>query len=89
MKKFLAGLALLLLSGLLQSLSAQPKKYYQEPTWKPRIFLNYDEVVRSDFFPASPEVKLTYHDPGFDESRLGKVPAPGIHPRVLITPDDL
>lgn len=89
MKKLFAALALLLLTGLFQMLSAQTKKYYQEPTWNPRIFLNYDEVVRSDFFPPSPEVKLTYHDPAFDAGRLGKVPAPGVHPRVIITPDDL
>jgi hypothetical protein len=88
MKNLLAGLAIILI-GLFPTLSAQPKKYYQEPIWQPRIFLPYGDVIKGDFCPPSPVVPLTYNDPTFDESRLSKVPAPGVHPRVLITPTDL
>ncbi|MEI8087194.1 MAG: FN3 associated domain-containing protein [Paludibacter sp.] len=73
------------------NLSAQTtvRSYYQEPTWKPRAILPYDDAINGNFWPKSPAVNNTYIDPNFDEQRLGKVPAPGIHPRVLITPDDV
>jgi hypothetical protein len=71
------------------SISAQNRSFYQEPTWQPRIFLPYDEVIKGNFCPPSPVVSLTYNDPTFDENRLSKVPAPGVHPRVLVTPTDL
>lgn len=89
MKKLLAGIAIFCFAATNQPITSQSSRYYQEPTWKPRKFLNYEEVIRGDFFPASPDVKLTFNDLTFDESRLSKVPAPGIHPRVIITPDDL
>jgi hypothetical protein len=37
----------------------------------------------------SPSMELRYSDRGFAWSRLSKVPPPGIHPRVLLSPDDL
>lgn len=40
-------------------------------------------------FPPSPQVPFTYDEAGLDRQRLGKVPAPGVHPRVLISPDQL
>jgi hypothetical protein len=85
MKKHLILILLLITSGIF----AQTRRIYQEPSWSPRIFLPYEEVVKGDFCPPSPTVPLTYNDPAFDETRLSKVPAPGIHPRVLITPADL
>jgi len=69
--------------------TAQTHTYYQEPTWKPRAVLPYDDAINNDFWPKSPEVKLTYNDPTFDKSRLSEVPAPGIYPRVLLTPKDV
>lgn len=87
-KKHLKAIAIIVFF-ITSSLNAQPRKFYQEPTWQPRIFLPYDEVIKGDFCPPSPEVPLTYNDPTFNESRLSKVPAPGVHPRVLITPTDL
>jgi hypothetical protein len=34
-------------------------------------------------------VHLVYNDKGFDYSKLGKVPAPGIHPRMFTSPSEL
>ena len=42
-----------------------------------------------DRFPASPAVNVQYNDAGFAKERLSKVPAPGIHPRILLSPEDL
>ncbi len=63
--------------------------YYQEPTWNPRAILPYADAIKNNFWPASPAVEVNYKDTFFDESKLSKVPAPGIYPRVLITPEDL
>lgn len=65
------------------------RSYYQPPTWKPRAILPADDALRGDFWPKSPPVTVDYDDPGFAEDRLGEVPAPGVHPRVLITPSEL
>ena len=67
----------------------QNRQYYQEPTWKPRAILSYEDAISGTFWPKSPAVTNTFSDPGFSEERLSKVPAPGVHPRVLITPDDV
>lgn len=64
-------------------------QYYAEPAWQPRALLPYRDAIHNDFWPPSPEVKIDYNDVLFDESKLSKVPAPGIHPRVLITPEDV
>jgi hypothetical protein len=69
--------------------NAQTRKYYTEPTWQPRAILPYADAINNDFWPASPKVETDYNDPDFDETRLSKVPAPGIYPRVLITPTDV
>jgi hypothetical protein len=63
--------------------------YYQEPTWKPRAILPYDDAIDNRFWPASPVVPSHYVDPGFSESKLSPVPKPGVYPRVLITPTDV
>lgn len=65
------------------------REYYREPTWKPRAILPYEDAVSGTFWPKSPQVNNNFSDTGFDEQRLSKVPAPGVHPRVLITPDDV
>lgn len=84
-KEILAGLFLMCSAGLL----AQQRSYYQEPKWKPRTALTYEEVIEGSFWPKSPEVSKGTPDLTFDASRLGKIPAPGVHPRVLITPDEV
>ncbi len=65
------------------------RQYYQEPAWKPRAILPYEDAISEKFWPESPKVNNNYNDPGFSEERLSKVPAPGVHPRVLVTPDDM
>jgi hypothetical protein len=65
------------------------RSYYQDSTWKPRPILPADDALRGDFWPASPKVEVDYQDPGFNEERLSRVPAPGVHPRVLLTPSDV
>lgn len=69
--------------------SAQQIDYYKEPTWKPRAVLPYQDAINNDFWPASPKVDADRNDAGFDMSRLSQVPAPGIYPRVLLTPTDI
>jgi hypothetical protein len=88
MKKFFAVLCLTEMVFSI-GLYAQIRSYYHEPKWKPRISLTYDEVVNGTFWPKSPEVDKGTPDKSFDFSRLGKIPAPGVHPRVLITPDEV
>ena len=65
------------------------RAYYQLPTWKPRAILPTDDALSGKFWPASPLVHVTYDDPGFDEAKLSQVPAPGVHPRVLMNPTDI
>jgi hypothetical protein len=52
--------------------------------------LSADEVLDGKYpFPPSPKVDVRYDDSGLDHARLGKVPPPGVHPRLLISPDQL
>lgn len=55
----------------------------------PRAILPYNDAINNNFWPRSPQVNNTYNDPGFDEARLSEVPAPGIYPRVLMTPKEV
>jgi hypothetical protein len=68
---------------------SQNRQFYQEPTWKPRAILPYEDAIKGNFWTKSPAVTNTFSDKGFNEERLSKVPAPGVHPRILITPDDV
>ena len=88
MQKKIAGIFFLIVF-LLQQSTAQTRQYYKEPLWKPRAILPYADAIHNNFWPASPKVEVDYNDPGFDNNRLAKVPAPGIYPRVLITPDEV
>ena len=52
--------------------------------------LSADQVLNGESpFPPSPEVKVETRNEGLAAERLSKVPAPGIHPRLLISPGDL
>ncbi|MEI6322905.1 MAG: chitobiase/beta-hexosaminidase C-terminal domain-containing protein [bacterium] len=87
-------LGLLLLASLFcLNLSADqtnsPSDYYHDPAWKPRAILPAADALKGDFWPASPKTKVDYNDPTFDPSRLSAVPAPGVHPRVLMSPSDI
>ncbi len=59
----------------------------------PRIFTPAEKVEKSlngtwDF-PPSPQVAWAPNEQGFAKDRLFRVPAPGIHPRILFAPEDL
>ena len=87
--KFLLPLCLFSV-GAVQAVASEPARpFYTEPAWKPRAVLPAADALRGDFWPASPRVKVDYVDPGFDSTRLGTLPAPGVHPRVLVTPADV
>jgi len=52
--------------------------------------LSADQVLKGESpFPPSPEVQFSTNNEGLAKSRLSKVPPPGVHPRLLISPDDL
>lgn len=92
----IAGLvSTLCVSGALAQLPAPPsdspnfRQYYQDSTWQPRAILPATDSLSGTFWPKSPEVHITYDDPGFDPSRLSPAPAPGVYPRVLLTPTDI
>lgn len=82
-------LALVLVNLLSIDVFSQVHQYYQEPTWQPRAILPYTDAINNDFWPPSPKVDVDYNDPSFDNTKLAKVPAIGIYPRVLITPTDV
>jgi len=65
----------------------EESSFYKEPAWVPRATMPYADCINNDFWPASPEVHSHFIDPAFDESRLAKIPPPGVHPRVSITPE--
>jgi hypothetical protein len=52
--------------------------------------LSADEVLDGGYpFPPSPPVETAVNLEGLDAVRLGTVPPPGVHPRILISPDQL
>jgi hypothetical protein len=51
--------------------------------------LSAEEVLNGIYpYPPSPASPVGERAEGFDASRLGKVPAPGVHPRILTSPDE-
>ena len=69
--------------------SEESRPYYKHSTWQPRVTLPAADALRGDFAPPSPAVKVDYTGAGFAEDRLSKVPAPGVHPRVYFSPEDI
>jgi hypothetical protein len=52
--------------------------------------LSAEEILDGGYpFPASPEFPVTYDATGFAPERVSKVPPPGVHPRILLSPEDL
>jgi hypothetical protein len=52
--------------------------------------LSAEQVLDGAYpFPPSPTVDVKYDTTGFDADRISKIPPPGVHPRILISPDDL
>lgn len=51
--------------------------------------LSAEDVLNGVYpYPPSPKSPVGQRAEGFDASKLGKVPAPGIHPRILTSPDE-
>lgn len=52
--------------------------------------LSAEEILDGAYpFPPSPRVEVRDDPEGFAAGRLSKVPPPGVHPRILISPEDL
>ena len=52
--------------------------------------LSAEDVLNGKYpFPPSPEVKFRNDLSGFASGRVSKAPAPGVHPRILLSPEDL
>lgn len=66
-----------------------PREFYQDSSWQPRAHPSVADVLRGDFWPASPKVDVAYDTPGFAAEKISPVPAPGVHPRVLLSPSDI
>jgi len=51
--------------------------------------LSAEEVLNGAYpYPPSPKSPFGERADGFDSAKLGKVPAPGVHPRILTSPDE-
>ena len=51
--------------------------------------LSAEEVLNGAYpYPPSPKSPVGERAEGFDASKLGKVPPPGVHPRILTSPDE-
>lgn len=81
----------LLLAAVLIPAAALAREFYQEPAWQPRAQPSVKDVLGGKFHPAPPPLPrpVTYDTPGFAAERLHPAPAPGVHPRVLVTPQDV
>lgn len=52
--------------------------------------LSADEILNGAYpFPSSPGVRVVDDAKGFAATRISKVPPPGVHPRILMSPEDL
>ena len=77
--------------GLLVStmLSSIPAAAVEPPRMLPGE-LSAEQVLNGEYpYPPSPKVEVTEDWTGFAKERLGQVPPPGVHPRILISPDQL
>ncbi len=83
MKPFLLPAALAVFA-ILPGLAADPI-----PAHLPGEMSAEDILNGRSPFPPSPQVEVPVNLEGLDRARLGKVPAPGVHPRILISPDQL
>jgi len=52
--------------------------------------LDAEAVLNGEYsWPQSPTMNVRFDDLGFAKERLTKVPPPGVHPRILISPEEL
>ena len=68
-----------------------PREFYQDSSWQPRAHPSAADILGGKFLPASPalSVPVRYDTPGFAADRITPPPAPGVYPRVLLTPTDV
>lgn len=68
-----------------------PREFYREPNWQPRTHPTLEDVTGTNFHPAPPPLAepVDYDTPGFAEKKLHPPPPAGVHPRVLVTPEDV
>lgn len=72
-----------------QSVSASALPADSIPTHLPGE-LSADDILNGEYlYPPSPQAAAGENSTGFAADRLGKVPPPGVHPRILISPDQL
>jgi hypothetical protein len=82
-------LATLIASAIVSALPATAQTASSAPKHLPGE-LSADDVLNGVYpWPASPASEVHEETAGFDQARLGKTPAPGVHPRILISPDEL
>ena len=81
--------AVILLATMIAN--AAPRAFYEEPIWQPRAHPSLDDVLSTTFHPPSPSVvpPVRYDTPGYAAEKLHPAPATGVHPRVLVTPEDV
>ena len=54
------------------------------------LYLSGDKVLNSEMgWKPSPKVDISFDASGFAQNRLSNVPEPGIHPRILMSPEDI
>lgn len=78
---------------VLCSWSALAKDGDADPNEYPgRLWPAAEEVLNGTWraqFPSPFPAEVHYKVPGFDTERLTKLPPPGVHPRILMTPEDV
>lgn len=66
------------------------RRFYEPSRWQPRVILPAADALSGTFYPATPRPEGVHEiDADFVDARLSRPPAPGVHPRVLLTPDDV
>ena len=74
-------------AGDTSSVSKGENDFYKGSYAKPGDYILNGGLIKD--LPAPLKVPVHYKAPGFDGSLLSKVPAPGIHPRIIISPSDV
>ena len=87
--RFYVLIAAITLTGLCQATdSSRDLLTNTVPTHLPGD-LSAEEVLNGAYpYPPSPKSPVGERAEGFDSAKLGKVPATGVHPRILTSPDE-
>lgn len=98
MKKTTSYSINIFISAIVWTLNAMPLIYAdmspvgEEHFYKGNYAASGDYILNGGLIKDLPDpikVPVHYDAPGFDASKLSPPPAPGIHPRILIGPDDI